>query len=364
MERYFWAALQLVPGLGNARLKNLVAFFGSAQQVWQAHRRDLFLCECLDLTTCNNLLAHREKIAIDKISGDCEKKGIRVTCLNDDDYPPLLAKTFDPPVVLYYRGRLPAIQPLIAVVGARRASAYGRNAATMIASQLADAGMGVVSGAARGIDTAAHRGALEQNGYTVAVLGCGVDIVYPPENAKLLAAIAERGAIVSEYAPGTAPLAKFFPVRNRIISGLSQGTVVVEAAEKSGSLITADFALEEGRDVFAVPGSIFSAASRGTHRLIKQGAKPVESAADILEEYGLELSAAPALPALVLSGGQAAVLKLLSSDNALGIEEIITISTLTPQEIVPILVQLELQGLITQYSGQRYVRIPGRETFE
>jgi len=358
MERYFWAALQLVPGLGNARLKNLVALFGSAQQVWQAHRRDLFLCECLDLTTCNNLLAHREKIVIDRIADDWEKRGIRVSCLTDADYPPLLAKTFNPPVVLYYRGRLPSIQPLIAVVGARRASAYGRNAATMLASQLADAGLGVVSGAARGIDTAAHQGALQRNGYTLAVLGCGVDIAYPPENAKLLATIAEHGAIVSEYAPGTAPMAKFFPIRNRIISGLSQGVVVVEAAEKSGSLITADFALEEGRDVFAVPGSIFSAASRGTHGLIKQGAKPVATAVDILEEYSLAIPVSPAMPVLPLSGGQAAVLSILSSDAPVGMEDIIKITNLPPQEVVPILVQLELQGLIEQYSGQRYVRIP------
>lgn len=358
MERYFWAALQLVPGLGNARLKNLVAFFGSAQQVWQAHRRDLFLCDRLDGAACNNLLAHREKIDIAKFSVAWSKKGISLTCLSDGDYPPLLGKIFDPPVVLYYRGRLPASEPMIAVVGARRASAYGLNAAAMLASQLALAGLGVVSGAARGIDTAAHQGALQQNGYTVAVLGCGVDIAYPRENAKLLATIADRGAVVSEYAPGTAPMAKFFPVRNRIIAGLARGVVVVEAAAKSGSLITADLALEQGRDVFAVPGSIFSAVSRGTNHLIKQGAKPVENAADVLEEYGLSLPDTPATPLPVLSVAQAAVINILSSDHAVGMEEIIKISGMTPEQVVPILVQLELQRLIAQYSGQRYVRIP------
>jgi DNA processing protein len=358
MERYFWAALQLVPGLGNARLKNLVASFGSAEQVWQAHRRDLFLRDFLSPAVCNNLLAHREKIDIDKFSVSCLKKGISLTCLADDDYPPLLAKTFDPPVVLYYRGRLPAGQPLIAVVGARRASAYGLNAATMLASQFVLAGLGVVSGAARGIDTAAHRGALQQTGYTLAVLGCGVDIPYPQENAKILASIAEHGAIVSEYAPGTPPHAKFFPVRNRIIAGLSRGVVVVEAADRSGSLITADFALEEGRDVFAVPGSIFSAVSRGTNRLIKQGAKPVESAADVLEEYGLAQPAPSVSRPPALSAGQSAVIGVLSTDSAVGMEEILATTGMTPQEVVPILVQLELQGLITQYSGQRYVRVP------
>ncbi|MDR3563819.1 MAG: DNA-processing protein DprA [Negativicutes bacterium] len=364
MERYFWAALQTVPGLGNARLKNLVAFFGSAEQVWKAHRRDLFLCGCLDHGTCNNLLTQREKIDIHKCAEDWTQKGIHVLSLADGEYPSLLAKTCDPPTVLYYKGRLPALQPLIAIVGARRSSAYGQNAAGMLAAELADAGVGIVSGAARGIDTAAHKGTLKQDGYTIAVLGCGVDICYPPENAILLADIAEKGLVLSEYAPGTAPLPKFFPIRNRIISGLALGVVVVEAAEKSGSLITADFALEEGREVFAVPGSIFSAASKGTHRLLKQGAKPVETAADILEEFRFTQPVKPVRTLPLLSGDQAAVLLTLSFDTPIGMDEIIVKSRLSPQVVVPMLVQLEIQGFVAQYSGQRFVRIPGRESVE
>ncbi len=291
MERYYQAALTMVPGLGNSRLNSLVAFFGSARQAWMAPRRDLFLCGCLDEAIGNNLLDLREKIDMHKMAATWEKKGIGVVCAADADFPDRLRRIFDPPQVLYYRGRLPQDELLIGIVGARRASAYGRNAAKALAAGVVAGGAGVVSGAARGIDSAAHEGALEAGGYTVAVLGCGVDVVYPPENGKLLARIAEQGAIVSEYWPGGEPLPHHFPVRNRIISGLSHGVTVVEAAEKSGSLITADWALEQGRDVFAVPGSIFSATSAGANRLLKQGAKPVTTAADILEEYGLARAA-------------------------------------------------------------------------
>lgn len=364
MERYYWAALQTVPGLGNSRLKNLIAFFGSARRAWQANRRDLFFCRCLDDAVCNNLVAQREKIDIPKIAGDWEKKKIKVCTMTDEEYPARLKNTFDPPVVLYYQGRLPAEETLIGVVGARKATAYGKSAAMLLASGLAAAGVGVVSGAARGIDTAAHHGALDQAGYTIAVLGCGVDVCYPPENGKLLASIAERGAVISEYAPGTSPLAKFFPLRNRIISGLSRGVVVVEAAEKSGSLITADFALEDGRDVFAVPGSIFADGSKGTHRLIRQGAKPVFSAEDILEEYGLETAKAPKKQSISLSTEEFAVYRRLTYDVPLGMEEINMQTDIQPQALTYILLQLELKGLIVKHSGQRYVRIPGRESDE
>jgi len=262
VERYFWAALQTVPGLGNSRLSSLVAYFGSARQAWQATRRDLFLCRCLDDALCNNLAAQREKIDIHKMAAAWEKQGIKVVTAADADFPASLRKIFDPPAVLYYRGRLPGDRMLIGIVGARKASAYGKNAAGMLAGELAAAGVGVASGAARGIDSAAHLGALDRGGYTIAVLGCGVDVVYPPENGKLLARIAAEGAIVSEYWPGASPLPHFFPVRNRIISGLSRGIVVVEAAAKSGSLITADWALEQGRDVFPYPAAFSRPAAR------------------------------------------------------------------------------------------------------
>ncbi|MBP2653133.1 MAG: protecting protein DprA [Firmicutes bacterium] len=364
MERYYWASLQMIPGLGNSRLKALITFFGSAHQVWQANGRELFFSGLISKQVCNNIISQREKIDVTAIAAEWEKKQISVCILADYEYPELLAKTFNPPLVLYYRGRLIAEKTLIAIVGARRASAYGRNAASYLSGELAQAGIGVVSGAARGVDTAAHQGALKSDGYTVAVLGCGVDVVYPPENAKLLAAISEQGLIVSEYAPGTPPLAKFFPARNRIISGLAKGVVVVEAAEKSGSLITADFALEEGRDVFAVPGNIFSAGSKGVNRLIKQGAKLVETTSDILEEYVVyKNTGVNSLPA-ALDEDEAMVFRVLSYDNPLGIEEIMEKVHCENQAINYILLQLELKGLIVQYGGQRFVRCAGRELFE
>lgn len=365
MERYYWSALKTTPGISNSRLRSLVAFFGSARQAWQANRRDLFLCGCLEDSACNNLLTQREKIDIPQIAAAFDKKGIKICIRDDADYPQLLTRIYSPPPILYYRGRLPSDQMLIAIVGARKASAYGKSVATMLAGGLAASGIGVVSGAARGIDTAAHIGSLQNNGYTIAVLGCGVDVAYPAENAKMLSAIAEKGAVISEYAPGTKPLAGYFPARNRIISGLSRGVVVVEAAEKSGALITADYALEDGRDVFAVPGSIFSDSSKGTHRLIKQGAKLVENTVDILEEYGLEKVAScvkPAAPAF--DEDERAVFDVLSFENPLTLEEIILKVNLPPQVVTYILIQLELRGLAAQYGGQRFVRVPGREAVE
>ncbi|MDT8901278.1 DNA-processing protein DprA [Anaeroselena agilis] len=364
MERYYQAALTMVPGLGNSRLNSLVAFFGSARQAWMASRRDLFLCGCLDETIGNNILAQREKIDIHKMAAAWEQKGIGVVCAADAAFPDRLRRIFDPPQVLYYRGRLPVDELLIAVVGARRASAYGRNAALSLAAGLAAAGAGVVSGAARGVDSAAHEGALSAGGYTVAVLGCGVDVVYPPENGRLLARIAEQGAIVSEYWPGTDPLPHHFPVRNRIISGLARGVAVVEAAEKSGSLITADWALEQGRDVFAVPGSIFSATSAGANKLIKQGAKPVTAAADILEEYGLTRAAdgRPGRPEP--AGDEGRVWAALSCDTPLTVDELIMRVGLPAPVVTYILLQLVLKDLAAEFGGQRYVRLPGRESGE
>lgn len=355
MRKIYAAALQMVSGIGSGRLKSLLSFFGSAELAWQASKRDLFLCGCLDEITYQKLLIHRQNIDIYKLAGEWEKRGIYLCDLHDPEYPQLLLHTFNPPQVLYYRGKLPTSENQIAIVGARHATPYGKNIANLFAAELAEAGVWVVSGAARGIDTAAHQGALTR-GYTIAVLGSGVDINYPPENSKLLAQIAECGAVISEYPPGTVAHPGNFPARNRIINGLSKGVVVVEAAEKSGALITADFALEEGRDVFAVPGSIFSEASKGTHRLIKQGAKLVDSVADILEEYHLQLQTKQQ-PALVLSEDEKTVYGVLTYDTPMGIEDIVMKANVTPAVITYILLQLELRGLAIEHSGKRYLRI-------
>ncbi len=358
MDRIYLAALQMISGIGNARIKSLIAYFVSARQAWQANRRDLFLCRCLDETVCNNLLLQREKIDVDNFMVQWEKQGIRVCLLTDPEYPELLRNIFNPPLLFYYRGVLPVTsQTMIAIVGARKASSYGKNTASMLAADLSAAGVWVVSGAARGIDTAAHQGALRQ-GYTIAVLGCGVDVNYPPENRKLLDNIVERGVVISEYAVGTMAHPAYFPARNRIINGLSRGVVVVEAAEKSGALITADFALEEGRDVFAVPGSIFSATSKGCHRLLKQGAKLVDSAEDILEEYNLSLKKKENI-SQILTQEEAAIYAVLTYDTPLSVEEIMMKANVSIAAATYILVQLELRGLAIEHSGKRYLRIAG-----
>jgi DNA processing protein len=360
MEKIYLAALLMVSGIGNAHLKSLVSFFGSAEQAWLANRRDLFLCGCLDETIYNKLLIHRGKIDIYTLARDWEKKDIKICSCSDLEYPRLLLNCFNFPQILYYRGSLPTSENIVAIVGARKASSYGKNAAHLLAAELAAAGVGVVSGAARGIDTAAHKGALT-NGYTIAVLGSGVDISYPPENSKLLQQISECGAVVSEYPPGTMAHPGHFPARNRIINGLSRGVVVVEAAEKSGSLITADFALEEGRDVFAVPGSIFSSLSKGTHRLIKQGAKLIDSTADILEEYNLTVAKKDP-QVLELSIEEAMVYETLTYDNPLGIEEIAIKAKVTTAMVTYILLQFELHGLAIEHSGRRYLRVAKEES--
>jgi len=355
MSKIHIAALQMVSGIGSARIKSLISFFGSAELAWQASGRDLFLCGCLDEITYNKLIIHRENIDIYNLAGEWEKRGIHICDLHDPAYPQLLLQTFNPPYVLYYKGKLPNTQHMIAVVGARRATPYGKNIAHLLSSELAEAGVWVVSGAARGIDTAVHQGALTK-GYTVAVLGSGVDVHYPAENGKLFAQIAECGALISEYPPGTMAHPGNFPARNRIINGLSRGVVVVEAAEKSGALITADFALEEGRDVFAVPGSIFSEVSKGTHRLIKQGAKLVDRASDILEEYQLE-GKKNEQAVLELSAEEKTVYEVLTYDTPIGIEDIIMKAKLNLAIVTYILLQLELRGLAIEHSGKRYLRI-------
>jgi len=354
MKNIHLAALHMVSGVGHARMKSLVGYFGSAEQAWQASRDELILSGCLDEMLCNKIVNCREKIDIIKLSKDWEKLGIGIVSLWDENYPVLLAGTYNPPTILYYRGTLPISDKLVAIVGARRATAYGRNVCKMLACELAAAGVGIVSGAARGIDSVAHMGALEA-GYTIAVLGNGVDICYPPENYRLLERIAESGAVISEYVPGTRPQAKQFPARNRIINGLSRGVVVVEAAERSGALITADFALEEGRDVFAVPGSILSDTSKGTHHLIKQGAKLIDCTTDVLEEYGWNAVSIPNEPQL-LSVEEREILRTLRFDDPVGIDEIVSQTQLPVPTVTHILLRLELQDLAIGYGGQRYMR--------
>jgi DNA processing protein len=352
MGNAYTAALLTVSGIGQERARALIRYFNGARQAWQADRRDLFFSGCLPEAVVEELIENRNKIDPLELLDTWHKRGIFVVARTDSCYPALLQTIYNPPELLFYRGTLPAHDQLLAIVGTRQASAYGKSAAKSLASALAASGFWVVSGAARGIDSAAHLGAMEQ-GKTIAVLGCGVDISYPPENAKLLNQVAASGAVLSEYPPGTPPNRGLFPARNRIISGLSRGVVVVEAGEKSGALITADAALEQNRDVFAVPGSIFSQQSRGSHNLIKQGAKLVDCATDILEEYQIEYIGKKELPQL--GPAEVAVYSMLSSETPLSLEEIVMRTNLATANVSYILLQFELQG-IAHADGQRYLR--------
>ncbi len=288
---------------------------------------------------------------------------IRVLTFLDADYPRRLFEIGDPPPLLYLRGVAPLWEPAVAVVGSRRAGRDGLKAAEQLAAELAGLGVRVVSGLARGIDTAAHRGALKGNGVTVAVLGCGVDIHYPPENRELADKIAESGCILSEFPLGTQPLAEHFPRRNRIISGLSRGVLVVEAAEQSGSLITARYALDQGREVMAVPGPINAASSRGSNRLIKQGAQLVDCVDDILDALALgplpvagqaSLFADPAHTVRCVLTPREAALYELVAQGPRHLDEITVALELTAGEVSAMVLGLELKGLLAQLPGSYY----------
>ena len=275
----------------------------------------------------------------------------------DPEYPPLLREIVDPPFALFHRGDLSLLQqPMVAMVGSRRASSYGMNAAAHLAQQLVSAGVVIVSGLARGIDAASHQAALDASGKTIAVLGTGLDLVYPRSHGRLARDIAGQGLIITEFPPGTPPLAMNFPIRNRVISGISLGTVIVEATSRSGSLITARTAAEQGREVFAVPGSIFAAGTEGTHRLIQYGAKLVHDADDILQELpgGLQLPSnqAAAEPEPPLKE----VLAAFTREEAMHIDTLATKLGRSVAHLSDAVLQLELGGWLKALPGARYVR--------
>jgi DNA processing protein len=275
---------------------------------------------------------------------------VRFLRRGDEAYPPLLGQLYDPPPQLYLRGEASSellARPAVAVVGARSCSAYGAEVARTLGRELAAAGAVVVSGLARGIDGEAHRGALDAHGPTVAVLGCGIDRDYPRSHADLARRIGEAGLIVSEYPPGVEPAPWRFPARNRVIAGLSLATVVVEARERSGALITADFALELGRDVFAVPGEITAARSVGTNNLLRQGAAPLLGVDDVLEALGIERAPPPPTP---VSPAAEAVLRVLAEEPS-GADEVARASGRASAEVAAVLVELELAGLVSEADG-------------
>lgn len=390
----YWLWLASLKGVPNQLKLNLLHYFGSPERVFMAESGEYLLVEEMTRQSAE-LLENKSLREADKILGDCERLGLRILTLHDAEYPDRLRNIYDPPILLYVRGRLPLFddEVAIAMVGSRKSSDYALRVGEQLAYQLASHGAVVVSGLAAGGDAAAHRGALRANGFTAAVIGGGHDIAYPYENRFLYEDIAVRGVILSEYPPGTHHDGRHFPVRNRIISGLSLGVVVTEAAEKSGTLITAGRALDQGRDVFAVPGQIDDPGCLGSNRLLRDGAMVVTEAWDILMHYEsryphkLRVRTAPeaerfgehearqekpaprkenapekaesALPSLALDGDhglnadQVAILRELNG-GALQVDDIIEHTQIPTRRVLSALTVLEIEGYVTQSSGKRF----------
>ena len=356
-ERAYWVWLSTVPGVGARRFLKLVEAFGSPKAVYDSAKEETGLLKNLaGEKAADNIVKSINSALLDKACSTLENPYVRIITLLCPEYPDMLKNIYDPPPVLYAGGRrLDLARGAIAVVGSRRSSDYGRQAAERLSCRLAEAGLAIISGLARGIDTHAHKGALTcDNGYTAAVLGCGIDIVYPPENRRLYERIMERGTLLSEYPLGTLPSAGNFPARNRIISGMSQGTLVVEAGLKSGALITVDYALEQGRDVYALPGNISSPFSEGTNKLLKEGAKMITSADDILEDFPL-LGEKPGRDIkktnIELDFFQNQVYNALE-EGPRGFEELICITGFDPGCLNAVLTVLEIKGIIKQNPGK------------
>lgn len=348
-EDLYWLALSQVKYLGPVKCFKLLKFFGSAEKIWSAAPEELKASRCLDKPALSNLLAVRAVPLPEEEWEKLRNKGIRLLTLSDNDYPLSLLQMPDPPPLLYVKGELPEA-PALAIVGSRKATFYGLGAAEQLAYALAAQGITIVSGLARGIDTAAHKGALK-TGKTIAVLGCGLDVYYPPENKALYQLISERGAVISEFPLGTKPDRVNFPRCNRIISGLSAGVLLVEAAEKSGSLITADYALEQGKEVFAVPGMIISRQSYGTNRLIQEGAKLVQKAEDILHELGIKKSAKE--DNVSFSAEEKLLLSIIF-EEARSIEELTDETNLTLPQVYKIIADLERKNCLVRLSNNKY----------
>ena len=354
-DREALVALSQVTHIGPVRLGRLQDHFGSLASAWNAP--EATLRQVLDERACRAVLTARQRLSPAEVTGNIARTGIAFATVLDDDYPRILREIPGPPPVLYFRGTLPAQDdPTVAIVGTRRATAYGREATARIASDLAAAGVTIVSGLAKGIDGFAHRAALDAGGRTIAVLASGVDVIYPPEHRQLAERIEESGALVSDYPPGTKPDAPNFPARNRIISGLSLATVVVEAPSRSGALITVGFAADQGRDVYAVPGSILSSSSEGSNRLLRQGATPLTSAAELLEDLGLHpaTSAEPEQTAFPMTDEERSIYALVTAEPQ-HIDELAYSAGLTISAASALMMMLELKGLVANAGAQHFV---------
>ena len=363
-KKIAWLSLYLIPGLGNTVLKRLIEKLGDPEVVFQADLAELMNVEGMRRDIAKKIMNRSFSTEAEEELRNAERCHARIIAYTDPSYPAFLREIYNPPILLYAKGReIPLAQTFVGVVGSRNPTHYGRRAAETIAFGLASRGAGVVSGLARGIDSAAHRGCLRGNGFTIAVVGTGIDVVYPASNKELFKQIEANGVIVSEFPTGTPPEPKNFPIRNRIISGLSRGTVVVEATKNSGSLITASLALDQGRDVFAVPGSIDSFKSTGTHFLIKQGAKLIENADDILDEFGFVGKGAVGKGIARDTGGthrdmdefEKKVYEIIG-DYPMHIDNIVRLGKMEVGKVAGILMKMELEGTVKQLPGKMFVR--------
>lgn len=377
----YWIALKAVEGVGCVGYRSLLAAFRTPEAAFRASFSSLQVIPGIGPKTADRIRSFSDWGYAEAEVDRCRKQGVSVVTCQDPLYPSNLLNIYDYPPFLYARGALLAHEVGVAVVGSRVASTYGKYVTEKLSRELALRGITVISGLARGIDSAAHQGALAGKGRTIAVLGCGLDVLYPPENQSLAGDIAAHGAVVTEFPFGTPPNAPNFPARNRIISGIALGVVVVEAGEKSGSLITARIASEQGRSVFAVPGAVGSAGSRGTNRLIKQGAKLIENVEDILEEILPQAGIAQPLPEqlpLTPAGGVRAddpdgeaepipsktpalderekrLLSLITHEPV-HVDRLIAASGLAIQEVQAGLLVLELNQIIRRLPGNLFTR--------
>ncbi|KAF0164387.1 MAG: DNA processing protein [Rhodocyclaceae bacterium] len=354
-----WLRLTLIPGVGGEARRVLLKALGLPHTIFEASQRAL--SAIIDPALAERLLSHECAAEIDAALDWAAQPGNRLLTLADADYPRSLLTSDDPPVLLYAKGDTAILnRPMLAVVGSRNATAQGLRDAEAFAQALGNAGLTIVSGLALGIDAAAHRGALATTAGTVAVIGTGADRLYPARNEALARAIAEKGVVLSEFPLGTPALASNFPRRNRIIAGLGLGCLVVEAALRSGSLITARLAAESGREVFAIPGSIHSPLSRGCHQLIRQGAKLVESAQDILEELRWEaspISSATRDQISVASNDSEQQVLAFLGDAPCALDTLSARSGLTPADLLAMLLPMELAGRVAQLPGGLYQRL-------
>jgi DNA processing protein len=355
-ELKYWVGFTLIPGIGRARIAKLTRYFGSMEAAWRANAAELEAAE-MDTKLVRSILAYRPKLSLDDEMAKLEQHKVAAITIEDSAYPAMLKEISDPPAVLYVKGGFAQQDELsLSVVGTRYPTYHGRAAAEQLSGDLARNGITIISGLAKGIDSVVHRAALDAGGRTIAVLGCGLDIIYPSQHITLSRDIAEHGALVSEYPLGTPPKREHFQMRNRIMSGMSLGVLVVEGKDDSGARITAERALEQDRDIFAVPGSILSPMSSLPNRLIKDGAKLVQNAEDILQELNLTIAvqytaAKEFIPATEI---ESAILQHLSSEPT-HIDEVGRLCNLPIAAVSSTLAMMELQGMVKQTGGMNYI---------